>query len=106
MSATRTTRRSLVVAAALDEAALLHPVDDAGGARLGHVERLGEAAHRERAVDVEDGQDVEVDEAERAARPVAHVAHGGGGTVRGELVEEVAEDGLAVHGLGIALSGR
>ena len=57
------------VVAALDEAALLHPVDDAGRAGDRDVERLGEPAHRQRALGLEDRQDVEVDEAERAAQP-------------------------------------
>ena len=64
----------LVVAAALDEAALLHAVHDPGGARLRDVERLRQGAHRERAVRLEDGQDVEVDEAQRPRRPAPHVA--------------------------------
>ena len=36
------------VAPAVDEPALLHPVHDAGHARLADVHGLGEAAHRER----------------------------------------------------------
>jgi hypothetical protein len=47
-----------------------------------------------------------MDEAQRATGPVAHVAHGGGGAVRGKLVEELVEDGLAVHWLGVTLSRR
>ena len=51
---TRTTRRSVSRLAALDEAALLHPVDDAGRARDRDVERVGEPPHRQRAVGLED----------------------------------------------------
>ena len=52
------------VAPPLHEAAPLHPVDDAGGAGLRDIEGLGDAAHRQRAVDLEDRQDVEMDEAQ------------------------------------------
>ena len=61
----------VVVVAALDEAALLHPVDDPGRARDRHVERVGELAHRQRALVLEDRQHVEVDDAERALQPAA-----------------------------------
>ena len=38
----------LIVALALDEPALLHPVHDPGGAGLGDIEGLGQAAHGQR----------------------------------------------------------
>ena len=66
---TRTTRRSSSSWLALDEAALLHPADDPGRARDRHVERVGELRHRQRAVRLEDRQDVEMDQAERALEP-------------------------------------
>src|SRR4051794_38753181 len=53
-----------IAVAPLDEAALLHPVDDPGGAGDRYVELLGEAGHREWALQLEDRQDVDVDEAE------------------------------------------
>ena len=58
------------IALTLDEAALLHPVDDPGGARLGDVERLGERHPAElgpqrRGAEGED-RDVETGAAERA----------------------------------------
>ena len=59
----------VALASPLDEPALVHPVDDPGRARDRHVERLGELAHRQRAVGLEHRQDVQVDEAERAAQP-------------------------------------
>ena len=80
---TRTTRRSSRRRAALDEAALLHPVDDPGRARDRDVERLREPAHRQRPVRLEDRQDVEVDEAERALQPRAeHAASARAGSTR------------------------
>ncbi len=94
----------LVVAPALDEAALLHAVHDPGRARLGDVERLREGAHRQRAVDLEDREDVEVHEAERTRGPPAHVAQDAGGSVDGELVEEGTHEGVAVRRAGRARS--
>ena len=61
----------LVLVPSLDEAALLHPVDDPGHARHGDVERLGQVAHGVRAVRVEHGEHVQVNEAERAVVPAA-----------------------------------
>ena len=54
----------LVVVLALDQAALLHPADDPGRARDGDIERVGETRHRQGAAHLEDGQDVEVDQAQ------------------------------------------
>ncbi len=48
----------------LDEAALLDPVDEAGGIRQRHVEHLGEAAHRHLPVPLERVEDVELRHAE------------------------------------------
>ena len=79
----------LVVALPLDEAALLHPVDDPGRARLAHVHGVGEAAHRQRPLGVEREQDVEVDEAERPTRPLRRWRMNLPGWRGGELVEEL-----------------
>ena len=56
----------LGVVPSLDEASRLHPVDDAGHARDRDVEGLGEAAHRHRALGLEERQNVEVGHAHRA----------------------------------------
>ena len=87
-----------VLPAPFHEASLLHAVDDAGRAGLGHVERLGEGTHRDRPLLVQDRQHVEVDEAEWPRRPAAQVAHDAGRRVRGELVEELADQGRARGG--------
>ena len=81
--------------APLDEAALLHPVDDPGRAGDRDVERLGELAHRQRALGLEDRQDVEVDEAERAAEPAAEHAHPLARVPGRQLVEQILDYPLA-----------
>ena len=55
--------------APLDDVALLHPADDAGGAGDGHVEHVGEAGHREGAVGLEGREDVEMDQTQRSLEP-------------------------------------
>ena len=77
--------------APLDEAALLHAVDDPGRARDRDIQSLGELAHGERAVGLEHGQHMEVDEAERPAQPVPERA----GTLTrapgGQFLEEIVD---------------
>ena len=48
------------VADTLDEPALLHPVDEAGGVRIGDVEQLRDAAHRQLPVAIQHRHQVEV----------------------------------------------
>lgn len=55
------------VADALDEPALLHPVDQASGVRIGHVKQLRDAAHRQLAVAIQHRHQMKV--AHRDALP-------------------------------------
>jgi hypothetical protein len=50
----------LGMANALDEAVLLHPVDEAGGVRIGDAEELGDPAHGQLAVAIEHRHEVEM----------------------------------------------
>ena len=68
---TRTTRRSSGRAIALDEAALLHPVDEPGGVRERDVEQVGQPAHRHLAVVLEQVHDVELGHADAEPDAVA-----------------------------------
>jgi hypothetical protein len=81
----------------LDEAPLGHAIDDAGGARDGHVERVGESTHREGSIGLEDGQDVEVDEAQGSAQPEPERAGALLRAPRGQLVEQLVGDRGAVR---------
>jgi hypothetical protein len=47
-------------AEALDEATFLHPVDEAGGVRIGDVEQFGDPAHGQLAVAIQHRHQVEV----------------------------------------------
>jgi F420-dependent oxidoreductase-like protein len=62
---------------ALDEAPLFHPVDEAGGIRIRHVEELGDPAHGKLAVAVEHRHEVKVGHGHAVAdEPLAaHAAH-------------------------------
>ena len=71
----------------LDEASLLHPVDDAGRVAERHVEQLRQAAHRQVAVVLEQPHDVHMGHADpgldeatgaRAAESRDHVVDAGG----------------------------
>ncbi len=55
------------MAEALHEAALLHPVDQAGGVRIGHVKQLRDAAHRQLPVAIQHRHEMKV--AHRDALP-------------------------------------
>ena len=94
----------LVVVLALDEAALLHPADDPGRARDRHVERVGELRHRQRAARLEDGQDVEVDQAQRALQPRPEHLHPVLRAPRRHLADELGDDRVAVGRSAGALS--
>ncbi len=59
------------------------------------TERDGEPAHRQWPVRLEDGQDVEVDETERATQPRAEHAHALGRGPAGHLADEPVGDSLA-----------
>ena len=85
------------VVAALDEAALLHPVDDPGRARDRHVEGVGELRHRQRTLRLEDREDVQVDEAQRPAQPMLERPCALARAPRRQLVQEVL-GGLASRG--------
>ncbi len=77
---------------ALDEAAVFHAADDAGGAGDRDVERVGELAHRHLAVHLELGDDVEVDERQRTERAAMPALDGRDPLPRvpgGELAEQV-----------------
>jgi hypothetical protein len=73
---------------AFDQSARVHPVDDPGHARDRDVELLRQLPHRQRAVRLEDGQDVEVDQTEAAALPPSERAHELARVPGEELVEE------------------
>jgi hypothetical protein len=45
---------------ALDEPALLHPVDDPGCVRIGHAEQIRQAGHRQRSVLLQDPERLQV----------------------------------------------
>ena len=77
------------VMAAGDEAAALHPADDAGHARDRDVEGLRELAHRARPGLLEDRDDVEVDEAQRAALPALEGVQPIARTPRRQLGEQL-----------------
>jgi hypothetical protein len=81
----------LWLAPSLDQAALLHPIDDPGRARHRHIERLGQLAHRERAVGLEDRENVQVDETQRPTQPLAQRAGAFARVPRGQLLEEVVD---------------
>ena len=76
-----------------DESTPLDPVDDPGEARDRHVQLVSQLRHRQRSVDLEDRQDVQVNEAQRAAKPVAERTRALARTPRGQLVEQVVEGG-------------
>jgi hypothetical protein len=57
----------LVVAEPMDEAALLHPIDEPRRVRERHVQRVRDAAHRHRPVSLEHRHDVEVRHADAHA---------------------------------------
>src|SRR4029079_3449597 len=89
-----------VVATTLDQAELLHAVDDAGSARLAYVPALREDAHGEGTLGLERNEDLDVDEAQRAAaRQLAHVAHRLGRLVGDELLEDLGGCCGSVHGV-------
>src|SRR4051812_23173958 len=77
----------------LDEPALLHAVDDSGRAGDGHVERLGEAAHLEGAVRVEEDQDVEMRKADRTLVPALERGDELSRMPRAELVDRLPDEG-------------
>jgi hypothetical protein len=56
--------------ATLDQAALLHPIHDSGGARVRDVHCLRQAAHGQRALGLQRGEHVEVDQAQGVAVPL------------------------------------
>ena len=78
--------------ASLDEPAILHPVDDPGRAGDRHVEGVGELSHGQRPGRLEDGQDVEVDEAQRALDPAAEDPDALLGAPGDELLDHVVEE--------------
>jgi hypothetical protein len=59
----------ILLVAPLDQAALLHPIHDPGRARNRDIERLRETAHRQRSVRLENGENVQVNDAQRPAKP-------------------------------------
>ncbi len=93
-----TTRRSSDVADALDEAALLHPVDEPGGIRDADPEPVREPAHRQGSMLLQDPEDLEVAEADPAVvhRPGARAAPMA--RQRGDTLGDLAEDVLASRG--------
>jgi hypothetical protein len=74
----------------LDEAALLHPIDETGGIADGDIEQLGEAAHRELTVMLEDPQNVEV----RHADPGLDHPAGAGTAKASDHLVDFADDRL------------
>ena len=78
------------IVATFHESPVDHPVHDPGHARDRDIELLGEAAHRQRSLGLEQRQDVEVDQAERTLLPAPEM--------RDELARipgrELDEDGL------------
>jgi hypothetical protein len=54
----------------LNQAALLHSIHDPGGARVRDVHRLGQAAHGQRALGLQRGEHIEVDQAQGVAVPL------------------------------------
>ena len=89
----------VVVAAALDDALLLHPIDDPGGAGDRNVEHLGQAATWSRAAEAQLHQHVQVDEAERALVPALEGALEVAEADLVELAEDVVDELLAVRSL-------
>ena len=77
---------------ALDQAALLHAVDDAGRARHRNVERVRQMAHRLRTVRLEDGEHVQVHEAERTGQPGLERLPAIAGIPGRELFEDVVRE--------------
>lgn len=98
------------VVAALDQVAGFHPVDDARGARNADVERFREVAHRQRTFRLEEREDVQVGQAERALVPAPEGGHEFARVPGAQLVDDVAlepDPGLAPSGRGgIVTAGR
>lgn len=87
----------------LDQPTPLHPLDDAGRARVRHVEAVGELAHRQRTLSLENRKHVEVDEAEGTAMPAAEHPYPVVRAPFGQLTEQiVGEDLPFVSYLGLA----
>ena len=83
-----------IVVLPLDQAALLHPGDDARRAGHGDVQLLGEPAHRQRSLDLEDRQDVDVDQAQRSTEEAPEGAHPFLGVPGRHLVEQILNEAL------------
>jgi len=80
----------------LDEAVLLHPIDQPGGVRIRHAEELGDTAHRKLAVAVQHRHHVEV--SHRYAMPDESLAaHAAQLAQRGaKLGDDAIDEGGAV----------
>jgi hypothetical protein len=88
-------------ARALDEPVLLHPIDDPGRIRDGHADELCEAAHRHRAVVLEQPQDMQLAHAHVALDEAAH-------RVAAQLTNprpDFCQDGLGGRPVGLVVRG-
>ena len=89
----------------LDEAALLHPVDQAGRVADGHVQQVGEVAHRELAVMLEHPQNVEVRHADPGLDHAARAGTAQAADHRVKLIDDGVDElrrGLGMGGAGAA----
>ena len=77
---------------AFDQDASLHAVDNPRRARVRYVELLGQAAHGERALRLEDRQDVQMNETEGAAVPAPKLTHSVPRAPPGQLIEQLGDE--------------
>ncbi len=85
----------LGVADALDEAPLLHPVEEPGGVRGADAEPVGKAAHRQGAVFLQNPEDLEVAQADAAVVNTAGDGAPPPARQGGDAFRDLAEGSLA-----------